>query len=79
MLGAFESVDVIPERFPVKTKVHSGWKAKLFDGVIVRLFKILPKSWVRWSGHHLMAFATKAAAEEPERTQESSGAARVSA
>ncbi len=60
LLACFDDVEVIPERFPVKTKVHSGWKAKLFDAVFVRLFKILPKSWVRWSGHHLMAFATKA-------------------
>jgi len=60
MLDAFDTVEVVPERFPVRTKVHTGWKAKLFDSVFVRLFRILPRSWVRWSGHHLMAFATKA-------------------
>ncbi len=59
MLSKFESVDIIPERFPVKTKVHHGIKASLFNFLFVDVFNLLPKKMVRGSGHHLIAFARK--------------------
>jgi ubiquinone/menaquinone biosynthesis C-methylase UbiE len=59
MLSEFSSVEIIPERFPVKTKVHHGIKAKLFNFLFVDVFNFLPKKWVRKSGHHLLAFARK--------------------
>jgi hypothetical protein len=58
-LKPFKSCRVIPERFPVKTKLHSGWKARLFNEVFVRTFNAMPRAWVRPLGWHLMAFATK--------------------
>ncbi len=59
MLNPFRSYKIIPERFPVKTKLHSGWKSKLFNSLFVGTFNILPRSWVRPLGWHLMAFAVK--------------------
>ena len=58
-LNHFKSHKIIPERFPVKTKLHSGWKARLFNDVFVGTFNMMPKALVRPLGWHLMAFATK--------------------
>lgn len=59
LLSPFKEYRIIPERFPVKTKLHSGWKARLFNDVFVTTFNLMPKSWVRPLGWHLMAFAKK--------------------
>jgi ubiquinone/menaquinone biosynthesis C-methylase UbiE len=58
-LKPFRNYRIIPERFPVKTKLHSGWKARLFNNVFVGLFNLMPRALVRGLGWHLMAFATK--------------------
>lgn len=58
-LKVFKSYHIIPERFPVKTKLHSGWKARLFNDVFVGTFNLMPKVVVRPFGWHLMAFAVK--------------------
>lgn len=58
-LAPFKSYRIVPERFPVKTKLHSGWKARLFNDMFVGTFNLLPKALVRPLGWHLMAFATK--------------------
>jgi 2-polyprenyl-3-methyl-5-hydroxy-6-metoxy-1,4-benzoquinol methylase len=59
LLKPFKTYRIIPERFPVKTKLHSGWKARLFNDVFVGSFNMMPKTLVRPLGWHLMAFATK--------------------
>jgi ubiquinone/menaquinone biosynthesis C-methylase UbiE len=59
LLHHFQEYWIIPERFPVKTKLHSGWKAYLFNSVFVGVFNLLPKRWIRPFGWHLMAFAIK--------------------
>jgi ubiquinone/menaquinone biosynthesis C-methylase UbiE len=59
LLHPFQDYRIIPERFPVKTKLHTGWKARLFNNVFVGTFNLMPKSWVRPFGWHLMAFAVK--------------------
>ena len=58
-LKPFKTHKIIPERFPVRTKLHSGWKARLFNDVFVGAFNVLPKALVQPFGWHLMAFATK--------------------
>lgn len=58
-LKPFKSYQIIPERFPVRTRLHSGWKARLFNDVFVGTFNAMPKAWVRPLGWHLMAFAVK--------------------
>jgi ubiquinone/menaquinone biosynthesis C-methylase UbiE len=59
MLHPFQAYRIIPERFPVKTKLHSGWKAHLFNNVFVSTFNLIPRPWIRPFGWHLMAFAVK--------------------
>jgi SAM-dependent methyltransferase len=59
MLSVFPDVRIVPERFPVPTKVHGGLKAQLFNTGFVSVFNSLPKAWVRNSGHHLIAFCHK--------------------
>lgn len=58
-LRPFKNYRIIPERFPVKTRLHSGWKARLFNDIFVRGFDLMPRAWVRPFGWHLMAFAVK--------------------
>lgn len=59
LLKPFSSYRIIPERFPVETRLHHGLKATLYNKVFVRVFHLLPRSVVRPLGWHLMAFATK--------------------
>ena len=59
MLELFQSYRIVPERFPVKTKLHSGWKSRLFNTLFVGTFNLLPRPLVRPFGWHLMAFAVK--------------------
>jgi len=59
LLCPFQDYRIIPERFPVKTKLHSGWKARLFNNVFVGAFNLMPRPWIRPFGWHLMAFAVK--------------------
>ena len=59
LLRPFQDYRIIPERFPVKTKLHSGWKAQLFNNVFVGTFNLLPRPWIKPFGWHLMAFAIK--------------------
>lgn len=59
LLKLFKRYTIIPERFPVRTKLHSGLKARLFNDVFVGTFNRMPRAWVRPFGWHLMAFAVK--------------------
>jgi len=59
LLQPFRSYQIVPERFPIKTRLHSGWKALLFNNVFVGAFNLMPKRWIRRFGWHLMAFTIK--------------------
>lgn len=59
MLVPFAETRILPERFPVATKVHKGFKAALYNALFVGGFNALPRRWTRRSGHHLMAFCRK--------------------
>jgi ubiquinone/menaquinone biosynthesis C-methylase UbiE len=59
MLGPFDRVQIIPERFPVPSQLHHGLKVTLYNNLFVGAFNTLPRSWVRPFGWHLMAFAHK--------------------
>jgi SAM-dependent methyltransferase len=59
LLSPFDEVRIVPERFPVKSRLHKGWKAVAFNTVFVGAFNALPRSWVRPLGWHLMAFCRK--------------------
>ena len=60
VLRAFATVEIVPERFPVKSRLHKGWKGTLYNAGFVGVFNALPKSWVRRFGWHLLAFCRKA-------------------
>ena len=59
LLQSFQGYRIVPERFPVKTRLHSGWKALLFNNVFVGAFNLMPRPWISPFGWHLMAFAVK--------------------
>jgi ubiquinone/menaquinone biosynthesis C-methylase UbiE len=59
LLTPFAQVEIVPERFPVKSRLHKGWKGVAFNTVFVGTFNALPKAFVRRFGWHLMAFCKK--------------------
>jgi ubiquinone/menaquinone biosynthesis C-methylase UbiE len=59
LLTPFKQVEIVPERFPVKSRLHKGWKGIAFNTIFVGTFNALPRSWVRPLGWHLMAFCKK--------------------
>jgi ubiquinone/menaquinone biosynthesis C-methylase UbiE len=59
LLEPFSEVRIVPERFPVKSRLHKGWKGVAFNTMFVGTFNALPRSWVRPLGWHLMAFCRK--------------------
>jgi ubiquinone/menaquinone biosynthesis C-methylase UbiE len=59
LLAPFSKVRIVPERFPVKSRLHKGWKGTLYNTLFVGAFNTLPKPLVRRFGWHLMGFGTK--------------------
>ncbi len=59
LLTPFKTVQIVPERFPVKSRLHKGWKGVAFNTMFVGAFNALPRAWVRPLGWHLMAFCKK--------------------
>src|SRR5262245_27009844 len=59
LLKPFKKVEIVPERFPVKSRLHKGWKGVAFNTMFVGTFNTLPRAWVRPLGWHLMAFCKR--------------------
>lgn len=59
LLGKFSEVKIIPERFPVKSRLQKGMKAVFFNQFFVPAFNLVPKAVTRKTGWHIMAFAYK--------------------
>ncbi len=59
MLHGFKDVRLVYERFPVKSRLHKGWKGTLFNTFFVGTFNALPRALVRRFGWHLLAFCRK--------------------
>lgn len=59
LLAGFGQVELVFERFPVKSRLHGGWKGALYNGLFVGPFNALPRAWVRRFGWHLLAFCRK--------------------
>ena len=59
LLRGFRDVRLVEERFPVKSRLHKGWKGLLFNTLFVGTFNALPRSLVRRFGWHLLAFCRK--------------------
>jgi hypothetical protein len=59
LVHGFRRITLVPERFPVKSRLHHGWKAAVYNGVFVSLFNAVPRAMVRRFGWHLMAICEK--------------------
>jgi SAM-dependent methyltransferase len=59
LLQLFKNVSIIPERFPVQTRLYHGWKAILYNRLFVPIISLLPRAIVRPIGWHLIAFVEK--------------------
>ena len=59
LVGGFKDVKIVAERFPVKSRLHGGWKGAVYNGLFVGTFNLLPRPLVRRFGWHLLAFCTK--------------------
>ena len=59
LLAGFREITIVPERFPVKSRLHGGWKGAVYNGLFVGTFNALPRALVRRFGWHLLAFCRK--------------------
>jgi len=59
LLRGFSSVEIVPERFPVTSRLHKGWKGTLYNTLFVGMFNAIPRPLVRRFGWHLLAFCRK--------------------
>jgi SAM-dependent methyltransferase len=59
LLAGFSSVELVTERFPVKSRLHKGWKGTLYNTFFVGTFNAMPKALTRRLGWHLLAFCRK--------------------
>jgi SAM-dependent methyltransferase len=59
LVSGFRTVRIVPERFPVRSRLHGGWKGAVYNGVFVGTFNALPKAVVQRFGWHLLAFCRK--------------------
>jgi SAM-dependent methyltransferase len=59
LLAPFGSIRIVGERFPVRSRLHGGWKGWMFNAFFVGTFNALPRAWVRRFGWHLLAFCRK--------------------
>ena len=59
LISVFPDVRVVYERFPVKSRLHGGWKGLAFNTFFVGTFNALPRMLVERYGWHLLAFCRK--------------------
>jgi len=59
LLRGFRDVRLITERFPVRTRLHKGWKGALFNHLFVGAFNALPRALTGRLGWHLIAICRK--------------------
>jgi SAM-dependent methyltransferase len=59
LVSGFSETRIVPERFPVKSRLHGGWKGAIYNGLFVGTFNALPRAAVQRFGWHLLAFCRK--------------------
>jgi ubiquinone/menaquinone biosynthesis C-methylase UbiE len=59
LVSVFTDVRLVFERFPVKSRLHKGWKGMAFNTFFVGTFNLLPRALVRRYGWHMLAFCRK--------------------
>jgi SAM-dependent methyltransferase len=50
LVSGFREVRIVPERFPVTSRLHGGWKGTIYNGLFVGTFNALPRRFVRRFG-----------------------------
>lgn len=55
LTSRFDQRQMLVERFPVRTEVHNGWKATLYNSLFVDLYNAMPERITGQSGYHLIA------------------------
>ena len=59
LLAEFRDVRMVEERFPVKSRLHGGWKGTAVQHLLRRHLQRAAAAWVRRFGWHLLAFCRK--------------------
>lgn len=59
LVSGFREVRIVPERFPVTSRLHGGWKGAIYNRLFVGTFNAMPRRLVRRFGWHLLAFCRK--------------------
>jgi 2-polyprenyl-3-methyl-5-hydroxy-6-metoxy-1,4-benzoquinol methylase len=59
LITPFRKTQIIVERFPVKTRLHRGFKGFFYNVLFVGTFNAIPRPLVRRFGWHLLAKAIK--------------------
>lgn len=59
LLSGFSNTRLVTERFPVRSRLHRGWKGALYNGLFVGSFNALPRSLIARFGWHVLAFCRK--------------------
>lgn len=59
LVRPFARVEMVTERFPVRSRLHKGWKGALYNAAFVGTFNALPRALVRRFGWHLLAICRK--------------------
>ena len=59
LLAPFADVEIVPERFPVTSRLHKGGR-RVVQLALRRHLQRAPAPWVRPLGWHLMAFCRNA-------------------
>jgi SAM-dependent methyltransferase len=59
LLAGFRDIRLVPERFPVVSRLHGGWKGAVYNKLFVGTFNALPRALVRRFGWHLLAVCRK--------------------
>jgi ubiquinone/menaquinone biosynthesis C-methylase UbiE len=59
LLMPFDHLELIIERYPTRTDVHSGLKAMIYNNFFVDLYNALPNRLIGKTGYHLLAYAHK--------------------
>jgi SAM-dependent methyltransferase len=59
LVRPFASVEIVAERFPVRSRLHKGWKGAVYNAAFVGTFNALPRALVRRFGWHLLALCRK--------------------
>jgi hypothetical protein len=59
LVSGFSRVRIVPERFPVTTRLHGGLKGTLYNTFSVGPFNALPRSLTGRFGWHLLAFCER--------------------